>query len=403
MSQFLANNKRADLLWAQGANLWNEGLAGAGNGELISEAVETLMSASSAYDSITNQTSNLSSPDTNANINTTNRLWSERNTFLAYCRSDAGEFEEAEMFLRRALAMNVNNDAAWRELLLLYESDMKDLAKAKALVSDSLADVVGAERAANGWKNEWQRPGYMYNSLEAKAWWSEDALRFPWVAKLEEMADVVQSECFALVPTNSNSNSNSDSLNINNHEWPSVGGDHRETGRGDASVLVGDWREIVILGNGERANVAPRTRAFLQAEVPDAVKLCEMGGGEVILSMLKPHSRITPHCAPTNLRLTAHLGLKVPAAGAGVRAASSEDDCKISVGGEWRQWEEGKVLLFDDSFEHEVKNDTDEVRIVLLIRFFHPDLNADSDRREALQRAIDMKASAEDSRWRVPN
>eukprot|EP00466_Bigelowiella_natans_P001279 jgi/Bigna1/138250/aug1.43_g12958 len=39
---------------------------------------------------------------------------------------------------------------------------------------------------------------------------------------------------------------------------------------------------------------------------------------------------------------------------------------KIGVGDEWRTWEEGKCLLFDDSFEHEVKHDGDSERIVLL-------------------------------------
>ena len=34
----------------------------------------------------------------------------------------------------------------------------------------------------------------------------------------------------------------------------------------------------------------------------------------------------------------------------------------------------GKVLLFDDSFEHEVRNDTNEDRVVLLIRVRHPEL-----------------------------
>ena len=37
-------------------------------------------------------------------------------------------------------------------------------------------------------------------------------------------------------------------------------------------------------------------------------------------------------------------------------------------------WEAGKILLFDDSFEHEVRNDTDEERVVLLIRLWHPEL-----------------------------
>jgi aspartyl/asparaginyl beta-hydroxylase (cupin superfamily) len=37
-------------------------------------------------------------------------------------------------------------------------------------------------------------------------------------------------------------------------------------------------------------------------------------------------------------------------------------------------WQEGKCLVFDDSFEHEVWNKSDSERVVLLIQFWHPDL-----------------------------
>ncbi len=41
-----------------------------------------------------------------------------------------------------------------------------------------------------------------------------------------------------------------------------------------------------------------------------------------------------------------------------------------------RTWEEGKVIVFDDSFEHEVWNDSKQERIVLLLNFWHPDLSS---------------------------
>ena len=51
--------------------------------------------------------------------------------------------------------------------------------------------------------------------------------------------------------------------------------------------------------------------------------------------------------------------------------------CGIRVGGEARTWERGRALVFDDSFEHEVWNDADAERVVLLLRFWHPDLGED--------------------------
>ena len=85
----------------------------------------------------------------------------------------------------------------------------------------------------------------------------------------------------------------------------------------------------------------------------------------MIFSRLSPRTHIKPHCGPTNLRWTAHLGLVVP---------KSKSDCRIRVGNEWMSWSAGKVIVFDDSFEHEVRNDTDEERVVLLIRLWHPEL-----------------------------
>ena len=79
-----------------------------------------------------------------------------------------------------------------------------------------------------------------------------------------------------------------------------------------------------------------------------------------MFSALNPHARIPPHVGPMNGILRAHLGLVVP------------QGCYIRVGPDERSWEEGKVMVFDDSFEHEVFNHSDSVRIVLFMNFWHP-------------------------------
>jgi aspartyl/asparaginyl beta-hydroxylase (cupin superfamily) len=66
-----------------------------------------------------------------------------------------------------------------------------------------------------------------------------------------------------------------------------------------------------------------------------------------------------------NCRLICHLPLIVPAG------------CWLRVGNETRQWEEGKLLIFDDSFEHEAKNPSDEVRIILLFDVWRPEITED--------------------------
>ncbi|CAD7922508.1 unnamed protein product [Amoebophrya sp. A25] len=147
------------------------------------------------------------------------------------------------------------------------------------------------------------------------------------------------------------------------------------------------------------------TRKLLRELIPGYVEMAERGEGEIIISQLSPGSHIKPHCAPNNLRLTAHLGVDIPRRAeetipsrqknafrftpdelfvrCGDRVVDSSHvqkeggerlrpKCAIRVGSEWRAWREGEVMLFDDSFEHEVRNDTEERRVVLLIRFWHP-------------------------------
>ena len=79
-------------------------------------------------------------------------------------------------------------------------------------------------------------------------------------------------------------------------------------------------------------------------------------------SALRAGAHIPPHCGISNIFLTAHLGLIVP------------EGCCIRVGNEKRRWNEGRGFIFDDSFEHEVWNKGDSIRIVFIARFYHPAL-----------------------------
>ena len=67
-------------------------------------------------------------------------------------------------------------------------------------------------------------------------------------------------------------------------------------------------------------------------------------------------THIVPHVGPTNLRLRSHLGIHVPAG-----------DCRLGIGGETRGWVEGECIVFDDTFEHEAWNFTNEARTVLIV------------------------------------
>lgn len=84
--------------------------------------------------------------------------------------------------------------------------------------------------------------------------------------------------------------------------------------------------------------------------------------GEVVFLRLRPHTRVPAHSDSWNAQITCHLGVDIP------------EGCGIRVGAETRAWREGKVLFFDHSFDHEVWNDGDRDRVVLLLNLVHPAL-----------------------------
>lgn len=81
-------------------------------------------------------------------------------------------------------------------------------------------------------------------------------------------------------------------------------------------------------------------------------------------SILKPKARIPAHTGVTNTRAIVHLPLIVPSG------------CGFRVGGETREWVEGKAFAFDDTIEHEAWNDSDEMRAVLIFDVWNPHLTS---------------------------
>jgi len=132
--------------------------------------------------------------------------------------------------------------------------------------------------------------------------------------------------------------------------------------------LHGDpsWTALYLWRDGRpveaNARRCPRTMAALER-----VPMTHIGAKtpSVLFSKLTPGAHIPPHRGMLNCRLIAHLPLIVP------------DGCWLRVGNETRAWEEGKLLIFDDSFEHEAKNESGETRIVLLFDLWRPELNDD--------------------------
>lgn len=87
---------------------------------------------------------------------------------------------------------------------------------------------------------------------------------------------------------------------------------------------------------------------------------------ELFLSILEPGTHIPPHFGGSNAKLTLHLPLAVP-----------PGDTLIRVDNESRGWSSGDMVIFDDTFDHEAWNRTEQQRAVLLLKAYHPELTVE--------------------------
>ncbi|MBF2050386.1 MAG: aspartyl/asparaginyl beta-hydroxylase domain-containing protein [Elainella sp. C42_A2020_010] len=98
---------------------------------------------------------------------------------------------------------------------------------------------------------------------------------------------------------------------------------------------------------------------------PETAKLLEKIPGLKVafFSILAPGKHIPEHRGKHKGIIRYHLGLKVP---------QPRENCRIRVADQIAYWEEGKSLIFDDTFPHEVWNDTDDYRVVLFLDIERP-------------------------------
>ncbi|KAM6908498.1 aspartyl/asparaginyl beta-hydroxylase isoform 2-T2 [Lycodopsis pacificus] len=190
----------------------------------------------------------------------------------------------------------------------------------------------------------WQRSLYNVDGLKAQPWWTSRetgysdlvrALERNWKTIREEALNVMDHNMGSFVPEEENL---------------------REKGEWGQYTL---WQQGKKVGNA--CQNVPKTCSLLE-------RFTEATGckrGQIKFSVMQPGTHVWPHTGPTNCRLRMHLGLVVPKHG-----------CKIRCTDQTREWEEGKVLIFDDSFEHEVWQDADSYRLIFIVDVWHPELTA---------------------------
>ena len=203
------------------------------------------------------------------------------------------------------------------------------------------------------WSEPFQRPRELVPGLEARP--VHDPAQFWFTGFIEEQYPQIRAEIEQVLDT------------PHDPVLPTVD---------DAGLIRhGNWRQGHLFRDGHWQEQVcarfPVTTAVLR-EVPE---VSTFSPGVISVSRVLPGTHIMPHCGPTNAVLRIHLGIKVPA---GVW---------IRVAGQTLSWQEGRCMVFDDSFEHEVRHEGTEDRVVLIFDMLHPELGGDQ-RQRLLERRL---------------
>jgi len=164
---------------------------------------------------------------------------------------------------------------------------------------------------------------------------------FPWTSLLEENWPVIRKELNQILLYNDEL----PDLHEIQHEQASITSDHR-------------WKTFFLYGFGKKADQncakCPATTAVIE-QIPGLLT--------AFFSILHPGKHIPAHKGLFKGIVRSHLGLIVP---------GKNGECRMKLDNQMLHWKEGKVFVFDDTYRHEVWNDSDGARVVLLIDTIRP-------------------------------
>jgi len=181
--------------------------------------------------------------------------------------------------------------------------------------------------------------------------------RFPWIAEIEANWETIAGELERVLE--------------DREALPNF----QEISKDQLEITDDDrWKTFFLYGYGFEAKLGvemcPRT-AEMMRQIP--------GMTTAMFSILSPRKHILDHRGPYKGVLRYHLGLIVP---------KDAEACRIRVGEDFRHWEQGESMIFDDTYNHEVWNDTDETRVVLFVDVLRPLPSPWSQLNRAIVKAI---------------
>ena len=237
-------------------------------------------------------------------------------------------------------------------------------AAALARIDETMEVYLGLKR--NPYTHALQRPAFLYlPGLAPRSFF--ERTEFPWTAGLEAETPRIREELDAVLASDQGLEPYVKvDANVDPQQWRTL----------DRSRA---WSALHLIKAGTRDELnsarCPQTLRALEG-----VPLPRVPGHapEAFFSILDPGTHIPAHFGLANYKLATHLPLHVP------------PDCSIRVGNETRGWHEGECLIFDDSFQHEAWNRSEQRRAVLIFDVWHPDVTpAEREGIAALVEAIE--------------
>lgn len=179
-----------------------------------------------------------------------------------------------------------------------------------------------------------------------------DTKTFPWIADLEAAYPAIRLEVERYLRARDGMDAAmADVATMNGYE---VDGDGAES---SVPGVRGHWRAIPLYLFGKWK---PQSVDFPETKLATRNIPWMNNYG---FSGLDPGSHILKHVGPNKGALRFQLPIIVP---------GDFGDCRIWVNGETVNWEEGKAVVFDLAVPHEVWNDTDSTRILLMMELRTP-------------------------------
>jgi aspartyl/asparaginyl beta-hydroxylase (cupin superfamily) len=289
------------------------------------------------------------------------------------CRARAGDEDSAVSFYRAALQVGSGQDqsllvleelrrarAAVEQFKTRYVERLESSLIAKGLTPEQRSPRFrqSLELISGRKQTYFQQPtGYFFPELPQTQFY--DRKVFDWAQALEAVTDTIRGEIIAYMTAGPE------------NFRPYIQSD-QNLPRLDENPLLDsmNWSALFLCENSKVSEEViarfPETWAAVQNAPLPWIDRC---GPTVMFSLLRAGAWIRPHTGMFNTRLICHLPLIVP------------ENCSFRVGNEVRQWEEGRLIIFDDTIEHEAWNQSSKDRVVLIFDIWRPELT-EQERRE---------------------